>query len=110
IQRQLGSDPPAVANVESEHVLQAVHFDELAALSRIRRGAQQKTRHAVPAIFKGRGSALKSTGGGDRSSVQRSYGIPESERAAWTGTQFRLPVVHQVMEKIEAKPNLVRTL
>src|SRR5262249_54969257 len=101
---------PPVANVESILVLLTVHLDELAALSRGSGRAEQKPCEAVPAVFKRRSACLESDRGFESRRVQGRYARIESERAAWALAQLRLPVVHKVVEKVEAKPDLMSAL
>src|SRR5215813_2537761 len=54
---------PPVANIETIHVLQTVHLDELAALSRNSGRAEQKPREAVPAVLKRWSVSPESDGG-----------------------------------------------
>src|SRR5580704_3715425 len=76
----------------------------------MRRRAQQKAREAVPAVLKRWSASLESAARSDRRGVQRRNGVTETECAARAITQFRLPVVHQMVHKVEAKPDLVRAL
>src|SRR5207245_8213751 len=87
-----------------------VHFDELAALPRACRRTKQKARQAVPAVLKRRSAATESAASRERRRIQRRNRISKSKRAARAGAQFRLPVVHQMVEEVEAKPYLVSAL
>src|SRR5204862_627431 len=60
IESQLRRHAPAVAHIESEYILQTIHFDVLAALPRARRRAEQKARKAVPAVLEGWSASLES--------------------------------------------------
>src|SRR5206468_9109774 len=72
--------------------------------------AQQKAREAIPAVLKRWRASLESATGGERCGVQGRDGITETERTAWAITQFRLPVIHEMVQKVEAKPDRVRAL
>ena len=50
------------------------------------------------------------TVGVERVGVQRRHAGIEIERAARAFAQFRLPVVHQVVDEVEAEPDVVRAL
>ena len=110
IDGQLRSGAPAVADVERVLVLEAVHLDELAALPRDIGRAEQKCRQAVPVVLERWRVSLESDGGVERVGVQGRHARIEIERAARAFAQFRLPVVHQVVDEVEAEPDVVRAL
>src|SRR5262249_38544603 len=101
---------PPVAHVETVHVLQTVHLDVLGTLSRNSGRAEQKSCEAVPAVLKRWSVFLESNSGSESIGVQSRYAIIESERAAWAFAQLRLPMVHEVVEKVKAKADLVSAL
>ena len=51
---------------------------------------------------------MKSHGGGEGLRIQRGHTGTESERATRPFPQLRLPVIHQVVNEIEAEPDVVQ--
>src|SRR5262245_52516365 len=73
--------------------------------------AQQKPCQAVPAVLKRWNLvALVFNRVLGILGIQGRYARIESERAAWALAQLRLPMVHKMVEKIKAKPDLVSAL
>ena len=110
VERQLRRDAPAVASVEGVLVLEAVHLDELAALPRRSRRPQQESRQSIPVVLERRSVPLEPHSVSERLGVQGCHAGVEVERTARTFAQLRLPVVHQVMDEIEAEPEVVIAL
>ena len=99
-----------VADVESVLVFQAVHLDELAALPRVGGRTKQKPGQAVPAVLERWSASLEPHSGSESLGVQGRNAIIESKRAARAFAQLRLPVVHEVVDKVEAKTDFVSAL
>ena len=72
--------------------------------------AEQERRQAVPVVLERRRVAQEPDGGVERLGVQGRHAGIEMERAARAFAQLRLPVVHQVMDEVEAEADVVRAL
>ena len=72
--------------------------------------AEQKPGEAVPVVLERRRVSLESDGCVERVGVQRGHAGIEVERAARPFAELRLPVVHQVVDEVEAEPDVVRAL
>ena len=72
--------------------------------------AEQERRQAIPVVLERRRVSLEPDGGVERVGVQGRHAGIEIERPARAFTQLRLPVVHQVVDEVEAEPDVVRAL
>ena len=68
---------------------------------------QQKSCQAVPVVLERWSVSLESHSGADRVWIQGRNARIEMERAARALAQLRLPVVHQVVDKVEAEADFV---